>query len=149
MSKQANDFSRRKIAGMITGFMQGRRLLAGVATVLMATSLIFTGGASAHNISLAKGEEVARDYAQSVRRESNGKYRSYTTDCYTLFQGHNHYVRCVIKYTDKERAGLYTPGLCQETIDVFYLAHSKASGRTSWSLKHHSGQCGSRKYPGI
>jgi hypothetical protein len=79
-----------------------RRVLAGITAILLGASLIFTSSASAHNISLDKAWEIARDYARQVRSESGGKYTNYATDCYNLFQGHNHFVRCPIEYDNEE-----------------------------------------------
>ncbi|MBA3765852.1 MAG: hypothetical protein H0W99_02470 [Acidobacteria bacterium] len=97
-----------------------RRALYGIIALLMCVSLVFTLSASAHNIDLAKAQEIARDYARQVRKESNGKYLHYSTDCRNLFQGHNHYVRCAIEYTDDEKTGGTNPALCRESIDVFF-----------------------------
>ncbi len=58
MRKQANNFSRRKISGMTIGFMQRRRLLAGIATVAMGASLVFTTNASVHSIDLEDENRV-------------------------------------------------------------------------------------------
>lgn len=144
MSKPENNFSRREILGMRLGFMLRRRVLAGIAAMLMGASLIFTGGASAHSIDLAQAQEIARDYARSVRKESNGKYPHYTTDCYKLYQGHNHYVRCSIEYIDDEHPGGTKTALCRESIDVFFQPHSISERENYW-IQHHSEPCGSRR----
>lgn len=44
-----------------------RRVLAGIAAILMDASLVFSRGASAHNISLERAREMTRDYARTVR----------------------------------------------------------------------------------
>lgn len=147
MSKQENGLSRRQMSGMTVGHTLRRSALAGIAAMLMGASLTFTGGASAHNIDLAKAQEIARDYARSVRKESNGKYPHYSTDCYKLFQGHNHYVRCLIEYTNDENPGGTKSALCRETIDVFFQPHNIGERYNYW-IKHHSGQCGSRRFRG-
>lgn len=122
--------------------MLRRRMLAGVAALFLGASLVFSGNASAHNISLEKSWEMARDYARSVRKESGGKYLHYTTDCWKLFEGHNHYVRCVIFYNNKENDRAPTI-LCRETIDVYYQAHGDVV-RFIRSMKHVSAPCGSK-----
>ncbi len=127
--------------------MLRRRVLAGIAALLMGVSLVFTLSASAHNISLANAQEMARDYARSVRKGSKGKYLHYSTDCYKLFQDHNHYVRCQIDYTDDEKTGGTNSAVCRETIDVFFQPHN-AGERSNYWIKHHSGQCGSRSFRG-
>ena len=124
-----------------------RRVLAVIASLLMGASLVFTLSASAHDISHANAQEIARDYARGVREESNGKYLHYSTDCYKLFTGHNHYVRCQIDYTDDQKTGGINPAVCRETIDVFFQPHNQGERYNYW-IKHHSGQCGSRSYRG-
>jgi hypothetical protein len=114
MNTQDDGYSRRE--------RLGRRVLAGIAAILIGASFIFTSSASAHNINLNKAWEMAREYARGVRAESNGKYLHYTTDCWELFEGHNHYVRCGISYNN--RVGDRAPTiLCRETIDVYHQAH--------------------------
>src|SRR4051812_3018819 len=112
-----------------------RRMLAGINALLIGTSLVFPWGASAHNINLAKAQELARDYAREVRRESGGRYTHYTTDCYHLFQGHNHYVRCLIEYDDDDETKDPTWRACRETVDVYLQAHNR--GETfDYYMKH-------------
>lgn len=134
MSTQANNFSRRE--------KLRRRVLAGIAALLMGSSLVFSGGASAHNIDLAKARDLARNYARQVRDESGGKYLHYSTSCRKNFPGHNHSVRCVIDYFNAKdtAAGVYT---CRESIELALAPHGdfldyRISGH------HTSGKCGSR-----
>ena len=121
MSKQDNDFSRRRMLGMTVGAVLRRRVVAGIAAVIMGASLVFTGSTSAHNIDLDKAWELARNYARSVRKES-GRYLHYSTNCVRAFPKHNHIVRCVIQYQDAKdtAAGMDT---CIETIELFLPPH--------------------------
>ncbi|MFL6229074.1 MAG: hypothetical protein ACJ741_09865 [Pyrinomonadaceae bacterium] len=126
-----------------------RRVLAGVAAMLMGVSLIFAGNVSAHNIDLVKAREVARAYARQVRDESGGKYAHYSTSCVAAFPGHNHIARCMIDYknaADSER-GTYT---CRELIEIKMPPHSK-SGQINFELYGYhasNNQCGSRRLNG-
>ena len=146
MNQRENDFSRRQGLGMTAASMSRRRMLGGIAAALMGACLVLTGNTSAHDIDLDKAQEIARDYARSVRKESNGKYLHYSTDCYKLFQGHNHYVRCRIEYDSKETKGTGSRA-CRETVDVFFQPHDNGERYNYW-IKHHSEQCGSRRFRG-
>ncbi len=126
--------------------MRRRNLRLGVAAFFIGGGLVLPVTLSAHNINLEKAQEFARDYARQVRKESNGKYTHYSTDCYRLFEGHNHYVRCLIEYDDdapKDKSSK----LCRETIDVYLQAHNR--GETfDYYIKHYSGRCGSKRLNG-
>src|SRR4051812_304328 len=104
-----------------------RRVLVLIATLSMGVSFSFTWRTSAHNIDLDKAWELARNYARSVREESNGRYLHYTTNCVKAFPGHNHFVRCVIEYQNAKdtAAGVYT---CKETIELYMLPHDYGKG---------------------
>ena len=125
--------------------MRIRTKVAVLNVLLIGASLLLSSPASAHNINLEKAQELARDYAREVRKESNGKYLHYTTDCYNLFQGHNHYVRCLIEYDNDEDA---TSRACRETIDVYLQAHNRGE-HFDYYIRHYSGQCGSKKLRGV
>ncbi len=151
MSKQENKFSRRQRLGMIMDSMLRKRVLAGVAIILMGSSLIFTLSASAHNIDVAKAREVAREYARQVRDESGGKFTHYSTRCGAIFPDHNHYARCTIEYQNAKdtAAGVYT---CKETIEV-YMKPNGGPGRRGLDIytlyaKHTSFRCGNRQLNG-
>jgi hypothetical protein len=47
--------------------MLRRRMLVGLAALLLGASLVFSGNVSAHNISLERAWEMAREYARAVR----------------------------------------------------------------------------------
>ena len=147
MSTQQNNFPRCERLGMKLNFMLRKSILAGIAVVVMGTSLLFTGSTFAHNIDLEKAWEQARNYARSVRKESGGKYLHYSTNCVEAFPNHNHIVRCVIQYQNKRDAakGVYT---CKETIEVYLWHHTRSGSKEYHWLyaRHTSGNsCGSRR----
>ena len=126
MIKQANNFSPRRILVMATGIMLRRSALAGITTILMIASFIFSGNVSAHNIDLAKAREAAREYARMVREQVHGglygTFVHYSTNCVRAFPGHNHIVRCQIDYQNDADAkrGVYT---CRELIEIKMRPH--------------------------
>ena len=139
MSTQQNNFPRRERVGMIRSFMLRRKLLAGVAAILMGASLVFSGSASAHDVDLKKAREVTREYARSVRAASNGRYLHYSTRCRKLFP---HIVQCEIEYQNAQDTakGVYT---CKEGITVYFRPHSSAGEDYTLYGKHHSANaCG-------
>ena len=145
MSTQQNNSPRRERSGVIRGGRLRRRVLAGIAVLLMGASIIFTSSASAHNINLAKAWEIARDYARGVRAESGGKYLHYSTNCVKAFANHNHFVRCVIDFQNaKDRAaGVYT---CREQIEIFLSPHGDGQPDYRISGRHTSNNsCGNRR----
>jgi hypothetical protein len=127
---------------MTAGYLQRRRIFAGAVVLLMGASVLLESVA-AHNINLAKAQEFARDYAREVREESAGKYLHYTTDCYKLFQGHNHYVRCTIEFTNDENPGNDKSAACREQIDVYLQPHNRGEV-FKYYMKHYSGPCGTK-----
>ena len=131
---------------MTAGNLLRRRILAGIAVLLMDVGVLLES-VSAHNISLAKAQEFARDYAREVREESGGKYLHYTTDCIKLFQGHNHYVRCSIEFTDDKNPGGTKSAVCREQIDVYLQPHNRGEV-FKYYMKHYSGQCGTKRLRG-
>jgi hypothetical protein len=146
MSTQENNHSGPEPLGMTAGHMLRRKILAGIAVLLMGAGPL-SESASAHNINLAKAQEFARDYAREVREESGGKYLHYTTDCIKLFQGHNHYVRCTIEFTNDENPGNDKSAACREQIDVYLQAHNRGEV-FKYYIKQYSGQCGSKRLRG-
>jgi hypothetical protein len=122
-----------------------KRVLVLIAALSMGASLVFTSSAIAHNIDLDKAWELARNYARSVREESNGKYLHYTTNCVKAFPGHNHFVRCVIEYQNAKdtAAGVYT---CKETIELYMVPHDYGRDGPVYTIyaRHtSSNKCGS------
>ena len=151
MSKQDNGFSRREMSGLTTGLRLSRRMLFGIAALVMGTSLFFTWSASAHNIDVAKARELAREYARKVRDESGGKFIHYSTRCGAMFPDHNHYARCTIEYQNAKdtAAGVYT---CKETIEL-YMMPNGGPGRRGPDIyaiygRHTSFACGNRRLDG-
>jgi hypothetical protein len=122
--------------------MVRKRVLAGIAVLLMGASLVFTGSASAHNIDQKKAREAAREYAREVRDKSGGRYLHYSTFCYKMFANHNHYVRCEIEYQNAQdkAKGVYT---CKESINVYMRAHGNVGENYTLYGKHASANaCG-------
>ena len=125
MSTEQNNFSRcEKLR---------RRVLAGITALLMGSSLVFTGDASAHNIDLAKARDLARIYARGVRDGSGGKYLHYTTSCRKNFPGHNHSARCTIQYQNAQdaAAGVYT---CKEIIELAMGPHRRSDDSFDYDI---------------
>ena len=50
MSTQQNNFPRCERLGMKLNFMLRKSILAGIAVVVMGTSLLFTGSTFSHNL---------------------------------------------------------------------------------------------------
>ncbi len=148
MSIQQNNFPRCERLGMKLNFMLRKSILAGIAVVVMGTSLVFSGSASAHNIDLPKARELAKEYARGIIKEGRG-YINYAWRCKSMFSGHNHYVQCEIEYkTAKDKAaGVYS---CKEVIQVILQAHGSSNTHNySYLMKHTSGnRCGSRNLQG-
>jgi hypothetical protein len=148
MSKQKSGFSRHEMSDTMAGFRLRRKVLSGIAAMLMGASLVFTGSAYAHNIDLAKAREVVREYARKVRDESGGKFLHYSTNCVRAFPGgHNHFVRCVIEYQNAKdtAAGVYT---CKESVEVYMRPHQEFSVSYQLYAKHTSAKCGSHSIDG-
>ena len=125
MSIRQNKFPRRTRLGMTRGGMLRRKVLAGIAAILMGMSLVFTESTSAHNIDVKKAREVAREYARAIRDQSNGNYKHYSTNCVAAFPNHNHIVRCLIDFQNAKdsAAGVYT---CRERIELYLDSHGRA-----------------------
>lgn len=123
-----------------------RRILIGIAALLMGLSLVISPSASAHNVGLAKAKEKARAYARSVLDSGKG-YVQAITRCVNAFPGHNHYVRCTIQYEDrasKEVDGVFA---CTENIEVYFQSHRDGQN-FQYYMKHTSRQCGNERLSG-
>ena len=123
-----------------------RRILIGVAALLIGASLVISPSASAHNINLEKAKEKARAYAKSVLDSGKGYVQSITR-CNNAFSGHNHYVRCTIQYEDrasKEVDGVFA---CTETIEVYFQSHRDGQN-FEYYMKHTSRRCGNERLTG-
>jgi hypothetical protein len=149
MSTEQNNFRCCERVGMTRGFMLRRRILAGVAAILMGASLVFSGSVSAHDIDVKKARELVREYARSVRDQSGGKYIHFSTRCTAMFPNHNHYASCIAEYQNAKdtAAGVYT---CKEMITVFFSNHnSRDASSYYYFMTHASGnRCGSRRLEG-
>jgi len=123
MIKHDGNFTSRKCRELTVGLVLVR-LRPVVAAILLGAS-IFSTNTFAHNIDLDKSWELAREYARLVRKQSNGRYLHYNTNCVNAFPGHNHIVRCAVAYQDAKdtKAGVYT---CKERVEFHLWAHSRA-----------------------
>jgi hypothetical protein len=119
-----------------------KRVIVGIAVLLMVASLVFPWSASAHNIDVKKATEVAKEYAREVIKESQGKYLHFKWRCGRMYPGHNHYVGCTIEYQNAKdkAAGVYT---CKETININMKPNR---GKDIYDLyaSHTSFRCGNR-----
>lgn len=95
-----------------------------IAAIVLGAS-VFSMIIFAHNIDLDKAWEMARKYARLVRKQSNGQYLHYNTNCVNAYPGHNHIGRCAVSYQDAKdtKAGVYT---CTERVEFYLTAHSRA-----------------------
>jgi len=73
MSKQDNDFSRRRMLGMTVGSVLRRRVVAGIAAVIMGASLVFSGSASTQDQEFAGvWETVSNKYKFTLTLQQTG-----------------------------------------------------------------------------
>jgi hypothetical protein len=138
MKEFSNENRRRHLI-----FWSWPTILALFAAIVFGVSIGYTTTTSAHNIDLATAWEKARNYARQVRRDSDGKYTHYSTDCRELFAGgrHNHYVRCLVEYDDDETIKFPNGSrVCRETIDIYLFPHNRGISNFM-NLIHHSGNC--------
>jgi hypothetical protein len=150
MRKHKNSFSRRRMLGMTAGSVLRRRLLAGIAVVLMGASLVFSGSTSAHDIDVKQARQKAEAYAQSVVKEGNRGYVSYTIiKCSALHRGHNHQVSCYIGYQN-DRDSTDREWTCREFITIYMQAHRGDRRNWEYYMTHPEPEfkCGRRKLTG-
>ena len=147
MRAQENRFARSKKLGMTMGFGPSRRVLAGLAAILIGASLIFSPRVSSHNIGLAKAKEMAREYSLRVLNDPAKDYVQVIRRCANAFSGHNHYVRCTIKYEDKRSKEIDGVFACTETIEVYFQSHRDGQN-FQYYMKHTSRPCGSETLRG-
>ena len=122
MSKPENNFSRREILGMRLGFMLRRRVLAGIAALLMGASLVFTPSTSAHELTLTKARIAAARRGKGHSRSANSSYGSYKVVCIRM---ETHYVRCQIHYYGRSSSAQKNDSLlCTEYLNVYYKSES-------------------------
>ena len=73
---------------------------------------------------------MARDYTRSVRAESGGKYLHYSTDCWELFEGHNHYSErgfTGATYVTLNSSGTSTRTVRTVNFQMFYVNSEKGT----------------------
>lgn len=146
MSTPENSFSLRERLGMTASLMLRRRVLAGIAAMLMGASLVFTWSASAHDIDVAQAKQKIEDYARRVLKERN--YVNYQTDCKKLYP---HQVSCWAGYMTEasRKAEGRERYACNENITIYFKSHS--GNRRDWTyyMTHVSRYpCGNEKLKG-
>jgi hypothetical protein len=119
-----------------------RRMLAGIAALLMGASLVFSPSASAHNVGLEHAKEKAKEYSLRVLNDSGKDYVQVIRRCSRAFSGHNHYVRCTIQYEDPASKNVDGVFACTETIEVYFQSHRDGQSY-QYYMKHTSRPCGS------
>ena len=116
-----------------------------LATLLAAAAgLVFTGTASAHNISVSAAKAKCKTYVHGVFDETN--FIQAKVSAVPAFSGHNHYVRCTVSYdTAKTQPTKYYA--CTETLDVYYLPENADRTRTMF-MRHITRNCGPERLRG-
>lgn len=147
MGKREYNFSLHERWETVFGFTLRKRMLAGIAAILMVASLVFSPSASAHNINLATAKEKAREYSLRVLNDSSKGYVQVIRNCARAFSGHNHYVRCTIKYEDQRSKQIDGVFACTETIEVYFQSHRDGQN-FQYYMKHTSRQCGNERLAG-
>jgi len=112
------------------------KLIAAAAAASLA-GLGFTGTAHADNVSLSAAGAKCSTYAASVKKQMGYVY--WERSASNAFSGHNHYVRCTIKY-DTAATRYSKRWACQETIDVYLLPHDSDRNRTIF-MHHLTNSC--------
>ncbi len=128
------------------GFMRSGTVL-GITALLMCASLVFTLSVSAHNINLATAKEKAREYSLRVVNDPANGYVQVIRTCVNAFPGHNHYVRCTIRYEDKRTKEIDGVFACTESIEVYFQSHRDGQNY-QYYMKHTSRQCGNERLTG-
>ena len=102
--------------------MLRRRVLAGIAALLMGASLVFTSSTSAHELTLTKARRKAERRGQGHSRSANSSYGTYKTVCTRM---EYHYVRCKIYYYGRSSPAQKNDSiLCTEFLNVYYKNES-------------------------
>jgi hypothetical protein len=115
--------------------MSRRRALVaiGVAAALGA-SLLVSGPASAHNISIRAAAQKADARAQQVMNATIAIEAD--RSCKAAFQGHNHYARCTLRY-DSAATRQTKRYWCSETLDVYLLPEDTTVHLTNTIFTRH------------
>jgi hypothetical protein len=123
------------------------RIVRTVGPALVAlAALAFTGTAWAHNIIRADARAECLDYVQGVLDDPDEPYTNANVKTERAFSGHNHYVRCTVRY-DTARTRPSKNYACTETLDV-YLLPEGADREGTYFMRHTSAPCGSKRLTG-
>ncbi len=143
MGNQNSGFSRRNTVGIMLNLMLRVRVLAGITAVLMVASLTLTQIASVHDISLAMAKTRVVKYAEKIVKLKN--YDEAITECKRAFSGHNHYVRCEVKYKDRRNKNKESVFACTEKIEVYFQPHNRGEEHIYY-MRHTTRECGDTRY---
>lgn len=147
MNQIENDISRRRKLGTSAASMLRRSMLGGIAAILMGVGLAYPSGVSAHNIGVQSAKLKVREYVRSVINAPGSRYVRATTTCNKAFNGHNHYVRCMVQYKDRESENKGRVYACTEHIEVYFQSHNLLRGESNiYYMKHTSPECGHTRY---
>jgi hypothetical protein len=108
---------------------------------LVAASFVFSGKVFAHNISQRTAKSKVNQYAAGVVEEKRKVYKRFNTSCADAFSGHNHYVRCTVKYYSDSSSD--SPVACKEKLEVFFQPHNFFHGESyKYYMRHTTESCG-------
>jgi hypothetical protein len=102
--------------------------------VAVMGSLLVTGTASAHNISIRAASQKADARAQQVLNATSAVEAD--RSCKAAFQGHNHYARCTLRY-DTAATKQTKRYWCTETLDVYHLPENSTEHLTNTIFMRH------------
>jgi len=125
--------------GIMLNLILRVRVLAGITAVLMVASLPLTQIASVHDISLAMAKTRVVKYAEKIVKSKN--YDEAITECKRAFPGHNHYVRCEVKYKDRRNKNKENVFSCTEKIEVYFQPHNQGEEHIYY-MRHTTRECG-------
>ena len=124
-----------------------RRVMVGIAGLVMGISFIFTVSTSAHDINVANAKNMVREYARSVLNEGGRGYVQAITRCVRGYPGHNHIATCTVQYEDQASKDIDGVFACTETIIVYMQSHRDGQ-RFDKYMRHGSAPCGNRTLSG-
>ena len=114
--------------------------------VFVIAGLASTGTASAHDISTTAAHNKCRNYAQGVVDDPRRSYIKAKVRSRRAFSGHNHYVRCSVRYETAESVSTKDYA-CSETLDVYLLPEGSDRTRMIF-MRHTSAPCGRKRLTG-
>lgn len=115
--------------------------LSATIIFLTVTSLFFSIPVSAHNIPLRGAKATVHDYAIRVLDDKKNPYVRFHLNCANAFTGHNHFVRCTVKYYNDWKSE--APIACKESIEVYFQPHKfLRSENYNYYTRHTSRPCG-------